>query len=80
MEKTSAATSDIIIFHVTSAVQEAGASISGGQNVQLSEIGDAFDADKTLTVMDFDGTKLEHGSAGVVWTSDNEAVATVTDV
>ena len=79
VEKTSAATSDIIIFHVTSAVQEAGASISGGQNVQLSEIGDAFNADKTLTVMDFDGTKLEHGSAGVVWTSDNEAVATVTD-
>ena len=79
VEKTSAATSDIIIFHVTSAVQEAGASISGGRNVQLSEIGDAFNADKTLTVMDFDGTKLEHGSAGVVWTSDNEAVATVTD-
>ena len=79
VEKTSAATSDIIIFHVTSAVQEAGASISGGQNVQLSEIGDAFNADKTLTVMDFDGTKLEHGSAGVVWTSDNEAVATVKD-
>lgn len=79
VEKTSATTSDIIIFHVTSAVQEAGASISGGQNVQLSEIGDAFNADKTLTVMDFDGTKLEHGSAGVVWTSDNEAVATVTD-
>ena len=79
VEKTSAATSDIIIFHVTSAVQEAGASISGGQNVQLSEIGDAFDADKTLTVMDFDDTVLEHGSAGVVWTSDNEAVATVTD-
>lgn len=79
VEKTSAATSDIIIFHVTSAVQEAGASISGGQNVQLSEIGDAFNADKTLTVMDFDGTELEHGSAGVVWTSDNEAVATVTD-
>ena len=79
VEKTSAATSDIIIFHVTSAVQEAGASISGGQNVQLSKIGDAFNADKTLTVMDFDGTKLEHGSAGVVWTSDNEAVATVKD-
>lgn len=79
VEKTNAATSDVIIFHVTSAVQEAGASISGGQNVQLSEIGDAFNADKTLTVMDFDGTKLEHGSAGVVWTSDNEAVATVTD-
>ena len=79
VEKTSAATSDIIIFHVTSAVQEAGASISGGQNVQLSEIGDAFNADKTLTVMDFDGTKLEHGSAGIVWTSDNEAVATVKD-
>ena len=79
VEKTSAATSDIIIFHVTSAVQEAGASISGGQNVQLSEIGDAFNADKTLTVMDFDGTELEHGSAGVVWTSDNKAVATVTD-
>ena len=79
VEKTSAATSDIIIFHVTSAVQEAGASISGGQNVQLSEIGDAFNADKTLTVKDFDGTVLEHGSAGVVWTSDNEAVATVTD-
>ena len=79
VEKTSAATSDIIIFHVTSAVQEAGASISGGQNVQLSEIGDAFNADKTLTVKDFDGTELEHGSAGVVWTSDNKAVATVTD-
>lgn len=79
VENKSAATSDIIIFHVTSAVQEAGASISGGQNVQLSEIGDAFNADKTLTVMDFDGTKLEHGSAGVVWTSDNEAVATVKD-
>ena len=82
VEKTSAATSDIIIFHVTSAVQEAGASISGGQDVPLSEIGDAFDADKTLTVKDFDGTELEHGkhgSAGVVWTSDNKAVATVTD-
>ncbi len=79
VEKTSAATSDIIIFHVTSAVQEAGASISGGQDVPLSEIGDAFNADKTLTVKDFDGTELEHGSAGVVWTSDNEAVATVTD-
>ncbi len=79
MEKTNAATSDIIIFHVTSAVQEAGASISGGQDVPLSEIGDAFDADKTLTVKDFDGTELEHGSAGVVWTSDNKAVATVTD-
>lgn len=79
VEKTSVATSDIIIFHVTSAVQEAGASISGGQDVPLSEIGDAFDADKTLTVKDFDGTELEHGSAGVVWTSDNKAVATVTD-
>lgn len=79
VEKTNAATSDVIIFHVTSAVQEAGASISGGQNVQLSEIGDAFDADKTLVVKDFDNTELEHGSAGVVWTSDNEAVATVTD-
>lgn len=79
VEKTNAATSDVIIFHVTSAVQEAGASISGGQDVPLSEIGDAFDADKTLTVKDFDGTELEHGSAGVVWTSDNKAVATVTD-
>lgn len=79
VENTNAATSDIIIFHVTSAVQEAGASISGGQDVPLSEIGDAFDADKTLTVKDFDGSVLEHGSAGVVWTSDNEAVATVTD-
>ena len=79
VEKTSAATSDVIIFHVTSAVQEAGASISGGQDVSLSEIGDAFNADKTLTVKDFDGTELEHGSAGVVWTSDNKAVATVTD-
>lgn len=79
VEKTNAATSDVIIFHVTSAVQEAGASISGGQDVPLSEIGDAFDADKTLTVKDFDGTVLEHGSAGVVWTSDNKAVATVTD-
>ena len=79
VENANAATSDIIIFHVTSAVQEAGASISGGQDVPLSEIGDAFDADKTLTVKDFDGTELEHGSAGVVWTSDNKAVATVTD-
>ena len=79
VEKTSAATSDIIIFHVTSAVQEAGASISGGQDVPLSEIGDAFNADETLIVKDFDNTVLEHGSAGVVWTSDNEAVATVTD-
>ena len=79
VEKTSAATSDIIIFHVTSAVQEAGASISGGQDVPLSEIGDAFNADETLIVKDFDNTVLEHGSAGVVWTSDNKAVATVTD-
>ena len=79
VENANAATSDVIIFHVTSAVQEAGASISGGQDVSLSEIGDAFNADKTLTVKDFDGTELEHGSAGVVWTSDNKAVATVTD-
>lgn len=79
VEKTNAATSDIIIFHVTSAVQEAGASIKGGQAVQLSEIGDSFNADETLIVRDFDNTELEHGSAGVVWTSDNEAVATVTD-
>ena len=82
VENKSAATSDIIIFHVTSAVQEAGASISGGQKVSLSEIGDAFNADDKLIVEDFDGTVLEpgkHGSAGVVWTSDNEAVATVTD-
>lgn len=79
VENKSAATSDIIIFHVTSAVQEAGASISGGQDVPLSEIGDAFNADETLIVKDFDNTVLEHGSAGVVWTSDNEAVATVTD-
>ena len=79
VEKTSATTSDIIIFHVTSAVQEAGASIKGGQAVPLSEIGDSFNADETLIVKDFDGTELEHGSAGVVWTSDNEAVATVTD-
>lgn len=79
VEKTSAATSDIIIFHVTSAVQEAGASIKGGQAVTLSEIEDAFNADETLIVKDFDSTELEHGSAGVVWTSDNEAVATVTD-
>ena len=79
VENANAATSDVIIFHVTSAVQEAGASISGGQDVSLSEIGDAFNADKTLTVKDFDDTVLEHGSAGVVWTSDNEAVATVTD-
>ena len=79
VEKTNAATSDIIIFHVTSAVQEAGASIKGGRAVQLSEIGDSFNADETLIVRDFDNTELEHGSAGVVWTSDNEAVATVTD-
>ena len=82
VENKSAATSDVIIFHVTSAVQEAGASISGGQKVSLSEIGDAFNADDKLIVKDFDGTVLEpgkHGSAGVVWTSDNEAVATVTD-
>ncbi len=79
VERKNAATSDVIIFHVTSAVQEAGASISGGQDVSLSEIGDAFNADETLTVKDFDGTELEHGSAGVVWTSDNKAVATVTD-
>lgn len=79
VERANAATSDVIIFHVTSAVQEAGASISGGQDVSLSEIGDAFNADETLTVKDFDGTELEHGSAGVVWTSDNKAVATVTD-
>lgn len=60
-------------------VKEAGASIKGGQAVQLSEIGDSFNADETLIVRDFDNTELEHGSAGVVWTSDNEAVATVTD-
>ena len=79
VEKTNNAASETIIFHVTSAVQEAGASITGGQLVPLTEIGEAFDADASLVVKDFDGTELEHGSAGVVWASDNEAVATVTD-